>query len=69
VQGNEFWDKVKKIAMASFAMKATERDPDFVDNFCAAVRKNSKVRVCCCCGWGAGQVRPLAHRAARSPTL
>lgn len=33
VEGNTLWDNVKKIAMASFAMKATERDPDFVDNF------------------------------------
>lgn len=34
VQGTELWDNIKKFAMASFAMKATERDPEFVDNFC-----------------------------------
>jgi hypothetical protein len=37
VQGTELWDNIKKFAMASFAMKATERDPDFVDNFCKVV--------------------------------
>jgi hypothetical protein len=35
VQGSTLWDNLKKVAMASFAMKATERDPDFVDNFYA----------------------------------
>jgi hypothetical protein len=24
------WDNIKRLAMASFAMKATERNPDFV---------------------------------------
>jgi len=33
VEGTALWDTIKKVAMASFAMKATERDPDFVDNF------------------------------------
>jgi hypothetical protein len=34
VAGNSTWDNIKKLAMASFAMKATERDPDFVGTFC-----------------------------------
>jgi hypothetical protein len=43
VQGSTLWDNLKKVAMASFAMKATERDPDFVDNFYAvSVFKNTR---------------------------
>ncbi|KAF6255108.1 major facilitator superfamily domain-containing protein [Scenedesmus sp. NREL 46B-D3] len=44
---NSTWDNIKKLAMASFAMKATERDPDFVDTFCQTVKKNSKVLLMC----------------------
>ncbi|KAF8061385.1 Acad10 [Scenedesmus sp. PABB004] len=50
VEGTSAWDQVKKLAMASFAMKATERDPDFVQNFYAAVKKNSRVLVMCAVG-------------------
>lgn len=50
VAGNSAWDNVKKLAMASFAMKATERDPDFVDTFCKTVKKNSKVLLMCAVG-------------------
>jgi rhodanese-related sulfurtransferase len=50
VAGNALWDNIKKIAMASFAMKATERDPDFVDNFCQTVKKNSKILMMCAIG-------------------
>jgi hypothetical protein len=47
VEGNSLWDNVKKIAMASFAMKATERDPDFVDNFAKVGAINMQHHVSC----------------------
>eukprot|EP00879_Flechtneria_rotunda_P006814 GHRR01007158.1.p1 GENE.GHRR01007158.1~~GHRR01007158.1.p1 ORF type:complete len:259 (+),score=33.78 GHRR01007158.1:577-1353(+) len=50
VAGTGLWDNVKKVAMASFAMKATERDPDFVQNCYKIVKKNSKVLVMCAIG-------------------
>lgn len=50
VAGNGLWDNLKKVAMAGFAMKATERDPDFIANFCKVVKKNSRVLVMCAVG-------------------
>jgi hypothetical protein len=44
VAGNSAWDNIKKLAMASFAMKATERDPDFVDNFCQVCSVTTHIR-------------------------
>ncbi|KAJ9519247.1 hypothetical protein QJQ45_017897 [Haematococcus lacustris] len=48
--GNELWDKIKRVAMAGFAMKATERDPDFADKVAARFKKNQKLIVVCAIG-------------------
>jgi len=50
VAGNSVWDNIKKVAMAGFAMKATERDPDYVENVTAAVGKNQKLLLMCAIG-------------------
>ncbi|PSC68348.1 rhodanese-like domain-containing chloroplastic [Micractinium conductrix] len=49
--GNEKWDKVKRFVMGSLAMKATERDPDFLKNFEKAVKgKRQQVIIACAVG-------------------
>lgn len=49
--GNGGWDKVKRFVMGSLAMTATERDPDFLENFQAAVKnKRTQVIVTCTVG-------------------
>eukprot|EP00197_Chlamydomonas_leiostraca_P009640 CAMPEP_0202865800 /NCGR_PEP_ID=MMETSP1391-20130828/6358_1 /ASSEMBLY_ACC=CAM_ASM_000867 /TAXON_ID=1034604 /ORGANISM="Chlamydomonas leiostraca, Strain SAG 11-49" /LENGTH=262 /DNA_ID=CAMNT_0049545677 /DNA_START=1 /DNA_END=789 /DNA_ORIENTATION=- len=50
VQGTALWDNIKKIAMAGFAMKATERDPDYVATILSRLKKNQKVILCCAIG-------------------
>lgn len=50
VQGNEFWDNVKKFAMASFAMKATERDPDYSGTILSQFKKGQKIILMCAIG-------------------
>ncbi|PNH05586.1 Rhodanese-like domain-containing protein 14, chloroplastic, partial [Tetrabaena socialis] len=51
VEGTSFWDNVKKAAMAvGFAMKATERDPDYGAKAKAALKKNQKVLLMCAIG-------------------
>ena len=52
VQGSDLWSTLKKVAMASFAMSATERNPDFAGDAVKALggRKNSKVLLCCAVG-------------------
>lgn len=51
VQGTGFWDNVKKGVMAiGFAMRATERDPDFRAKITSVVKKNQKVLLMCSIG-------------------
>jgi rhodanese-related sulfurtransferase len=50
VQGNSFWDNVKKFAMASFAMKATERDPDYAGTVASTLKKGQKIMLMCAIG-------------------
>ncbi|MEW5319225.1 MAG: hypothetical protein WDW38_010390 [Sanguina aurantia] len=47
VAGNEFWDVLKRVAMAGFAMQATERNPDFVEVALEKLRKNEKIIIMC----------------------
>ena len=49
--GDEKWDKIKRAVMAGLFMKATERDPGFVENVRKLVpNKNTKVIVMCSIG-------------------
>ncbi|KAL4458437.1 hypothetical protein ABPG75_013302 [Micractinium tetrahymenae] len=49
--GNEGWDKVKRFVMGSLAMKATERDPDFLANMEKAIKnKRQQIIVACAVG-------------------
>ncbi|KAL4854986.1 Rhodanese-like domain-containing protein 14 [Chlorella vulgaris] len=49
--GTSGWDKVKRVVMAGLVMKATERDPDFMDNFQKAVgNKRKPVIIACAVG-------------------
>ena len=49
--GDEKWDKIKRAVMAGLFMKATERDPEFVENVRKLVpNKNTKVIVMCSIG-------------------
>lgn len=50
VQGNELWDQIKKVAMAGFAMKATERDPTFGQKAQSILKKGQKIIVVCSIG-------------------
>ncbi len=45
VEGNSFWDNAKRVAMAGFAMKATERVPDYGAAALSSLKKNQKVRL------------------------
>eukprot|EP00242_Pyramimonas_sp_CCMP2087_P012986 CAMPEP_0198208850 /NCGR_PEP_ID=MMETSP1445-20131203/12192_1 /TAXON_ID=36898 /ORGANISM="Pyramimonas sp., Strain CCMP2087" /LENGTH=333 /DNA_ID=CAMNT_0043882411 /DNA_START=65 /DNA_END=1066 /DNA_ORIENTATION=+ len=37
ITGGDVWDKLRKVAFAAFAMKGTERNPDFLDQVKSAV--------------------------------
>lgn len=51
VEGTSFWDNVKKAAMAvGFAMRATERDPDYRTKVLATLQKNQKIILMCSIG-------------------
>ncbi|GBF96899.1 hypothetical protein Rsub_09904 [Raphidocelis subcapitata] len=50
VEGKTVWDNLKRVAVAAFAMRATERNPNFVADMQAAVGKNSRVLVICAIG-------------------
>jgi len=51
VQGNTFWDNAKRLAMAGFAMKATERNPEFVEDARKTLgSKNKKIILMCAVG-------------------
>ncbi len=43
VEGDSFWDNAKRLAMAGFAMKATERVPDYAAAAQKVLKKNQKV--------------------------
>ncbi|PRW59516.1 rhodanese-like domain-containing chloroplastic [Chlorella sorokiniana] len=51
-QGNSKWDNVKRFVMGSLAMKATERDPDFLANFAAALGGNKRKTIIVACAVG-----------------
>jgi hypothetical protein len=42
VEGDGFWDNAKRLAMAGFAMKATERVPEYAAAAQRALKKNQK---------------------------
>ncbi|GIL91564.1 hypothetical protein Vretifemale_19161 [Volvox reticuliferus] len=51
VEGTGFWDNVKKAAMAiGFAMRATERDPDYQSKALSVLKKNQKIILMCAIG-------------------
>eukprot|EP00873_Tetraselmis_striata_P022142 jgi/Tetstr1/442406/TSEL_030532.t1 len=50
VQGNTAFDNVKKLVMAGFAMRATERNPEFQQDAIATLPKNKKIIVSCAIG-------------------
>lgn len=50
VQGNGFWDIAKKVAMAGFAMEATERNVNFGAELAKLVPKNKTVILMCATG-------------------
>lgn len=50
--GNSSWDNVKRVVMAGLNMKATERDPDFIENVNALVKKNKRKKIIVMCNIG-----------------
>eukprot|EP00877_Chromochloris_zofingiensis_P007463 jgi/Chrzof1/2970/Cz12g06140.t1 len=51
VQGDTFWDNMKKLVMGiGFAMKATERNPNFLDDLLKVVSKRDKIILMCAIG-------------------
>jgi hypothetical protein len=59
LQGDGTWDKIKRIAMMGFAMRATERDPNFVDNVLAKVKGQQLVQCIENSNAGIEQMEPL----------
>mmetsp|Transcript_30908 Transcript_30908/g.67517 ORF Transcript_30908/g.67517 Transcript_30908/m.67517 type:complete len:162 (-) Transcript_30908:894-1379(-) len=47
VQGNSMFDNAKRLAMAAFAMQATERNPRFIEEVQAKIPKNKQVMIIC----------------------
>lgn len=50
VEGDTVWDNLKRLAMAGFAMKATERNPNYIQDCLKVVKKNQKLIVMCAIG-------------------
>ncbi|KAK9857616.1 hypothetical protein WJX84_011789 [Apatococcus fuscideae] len=50
VTGNDFYATLKRLAMGSFAMKATERDPDYQKTALERLDKNQKIIMMCSIG-------------------
>jgi rhodanese-related sulfurtransferase len=50
--GNERWDKIKRVVMAGLNMRATERDPAFIDTMLKAVRGNRRKKIIVMCSVG-----------------
>jgi rhodanese-related sulfurtransferase len=50
--GNEQWDKIKRVVMAGLNMRATERDPAFIENMIKAVGGNKRKKVIIMCSVG-----------------
>ncbi|WPT14114.1 Rhodanese-like domain-containing protein 14 [Picochlorum sp. SENEW3] len=50
--GNSSWDNVKRVVMAGLNMKATERDPDFIENVNALVKNNKRRKIIVMCNIG-----------------
>lgn len=50
--GNEIWDNIKRVVMASLNMRPTERDPDFVKNVEKVVGGNKKKKIILMCSIG-----------------
>jgi rhodanese-related sulfurtransferase len=57
VEGTGAWDNLKRAAMAAFAMRATERNTDFVDDLLRSVKKNQRVLLMCAIGGTLDTVR------------
>jgi rhodanese-related sulfurtransferase len=50
VEGEQLWDKVKKVVMSSLFMRATEREPDYPALVMSKIKKNSKIVLICSIG-------------------
>eukprot|EP01025_Chloroclados_australasicus_P010940 TRINITY_DN14669_c1_g1_i2.p2 TRINITY_DN14669_c1_g1~~TRINITY_DN14669_c1_g1_i2.p2 ORF type:complete len:273 (-),score=24.76 TRINITY_DN14669_c1_g1_i2:257-1045(-) len=50
VQGKGFYDNLKRVAMGAFAMQATERNPEFVNDLSKLKKKGDKLIVMCAVG-------------------
>lgn len=67
VQGNGFFDTLKRVAMGGFAMKATERDPDFIGNLKKMIGSEEKtVPLIVMCSIG-GTLDTMIRRPGRKP--
>lgn len=62
VQGKSMFDNAKRLAMAAFAMKATERDPDFAKNVEKQLGKNAKIVMVCDIGGTLSTKVEVAHK-------
>mmetsp|Transcript_5748 Transcript_5748/g.35737 ORF Transcript_5748/g.35737 Transcript_5748/m.35737 type:complete len:141 (+) Transcript_5748:426-848(+) len=63
VEGRTKFDNLKRLAMAGFAMEATERDPDFVQKVLdKGIQKEDKLIVCCDIG---GTLETIVRRPGR----
>jgi len=61
VQGNSVFDNTKRLAMALFAMEATERNPDFKQMLQEELPKKKKVIVMCATG---GTLKTVINRTS-----
>ncbi|KAI7840270.1 hypothetical protein COHA_006052 [Chlorella ohadii] len=66
-QGTSNWDNVKRFVMGSLAMKATERDPDFLANFGKAMGGNKRKTIIVACAVG-GTLDTVASWGVRVAT-
>lgn len=63
VEGRTKFDNLKRLAMAGFAMEATERDPDFVQKVLdKGIQKGDQLIVCCDIG---GTLETIVRRPGR----
>ncbi|QDZ19457.1 rhodanese-like domain-containing protein [Chloropicon primus] len=67
VQGQSFFKTLKKIAVAAMAMKATERNPDFVQDACEALsttkpEDEDRLLICCCSIGGSMETEVVSKR-------
>ena len=50
--GNSNWDNIKRVVMAGLNMRATERDPDFIENVNNLVNGNKRKKIIVMCNIG-----------------